>query len=116
MSTASTASRASSSEPDTFREMWGYPNEVVKTIPGAARFEVHPVPGAYKSGRPRFEATFVTADHKKVLARRAAMELVSKRTGKAYHVCRRQEDSKAANALQALAEAGFGIDDVIRGN
>ena len=110
-------SRATSSEqPDTFREMWGYLNEILKTIPGAARYEVHPVPGAYKSGRQRFEATFITSDHKKVLARRAAMELTSKRTGKPYHVCKRHEDSKAENALQALSSAGFDIDDVIRGN
>ena len=105
-----------SSEPDSFRETWAYPNKVKASIPGAARYEVHPIPGCYKSGRQRFEATFISADHKKVLARRAAMELVSKRTGKQYHVCKRFEDSKAENALQALEEAGFGIDDVIRGN
>ena len=103
-----------SNESDTFREMWGYPNEVLKTVPGAARYEVRPIPGCYKSGRQRFEATFVSADHKKVLARREAMELVSKRTGKLYHVCRRADRSKAENALQALAEAGFDIDDVVR--
>ena len=89
-------SRASNNEPDTFREQWGYPSEVKGTIPGAAFYEVHPVPGCYKSGRPRFEATFVTADHKKVLARREAMELTSKRTGKPYNVCRRHEDWRAA--------------------
>ena len=115
----SRASRASSSEPDTFREEWGYPNEVVKSIPGAARFEIYPVPGAYKSGRPKYEAVFMTADCKKVIVKREAMELTSKRTGKSYHMCRRHDDwraAKAANALQALEEAGFGIDDVIRGN
>ena len=42
-----------STEPDTFRQEWSYPNEVIKTIPGAARFEVYQVPGAYKSGRPK---------------------------------------------------------------
>ena len=102
------------SEPDSFREMWGYPNEVKATIHGAARYEVHPVPGCYKSGRQRFEATFVSADHKKVLARRAAMELTSRRTGAVYHVCKRHEDSKAENALRALSAAGFDIDDVVR--
>ena len=116
MSGASRASRATSSEPDTFREMWGYPNEVLKTIPGAARYEVHPVPGAYKSGRQRFEASFVSADHKKVLARRAAMELTSRRTGAVYHVCKRHEETKGENALRALASAGFGLDDLTQGN
>ena len=108
--------RPSSSEPDPFRETWAYPSEVLKTVPGAARYEVRPIPGCYKSGRQRFEATFVSADHKKVLARREAMELVSKRTGKSYHVCRRVDPSKAENALQALSSAGFGIDGAIPGN
>ena len=113
-------SRASkASQPDTFRLEWGYPNEVVLSIPGAARFEIYPVPGAYKSGRPKYEAVFMTADSKKVISKREAMELVSKRTGKPYHVCRRHEDwraAKAAATLRVLEEAGFGIDDVIPGN
>ena len=108
--------RPSSSEPDPFRETWAYPSEVLKTVPGGARYEVHPVPGCYKSDSQRFEATFVSADHKKVLARRAAMELVSKRSGAVYHVCKRHEDSKAENALRALSSAGFDIDDVVRSN
>ena len=103
-------------QPDSFRETWGYPSEVLKTVSGAARYEVQPIPGCYRSGRKRFEATFVSADHKKVLARRAAMELVSKRSGAVYHVCKRHEDSKAENALRALSAAGFEVDDVIRGN
>ena len=105
-----------SSEPDSFREMWGYPNEVKATIHGASRYEVHPIPGCYKSGRQRFEATFLSADHKKVLVRRAAMELVSKRTGAIYHVGKRHEETKGENALRALASAGFGLDDLTQGN
>ena len=109
-------SRASGEQPDEFRKTWGYPNEVLKTIPGAARYEVQPVPGAFKSGRQRFEATFLSSDHKKILARRSAMQLTSRRTGAVYHVCKRQEDSRAENALQALSSAGFNIDDAIPGN
>ena len=105
-----------SSEPDSFRDTWAYPNEVRASIPGAARYEVHPIPGCYKSGRPRFEATFVSADHKKVLARRAAMELTSRRTSAVFHVCKRHEDTKGENALRALASAGFGLDDLTQGN
>ena len=105
---------SSEQQPDSFRETWAYPNEVKASIPGAARYEVHPIPGCYKSGRQRFEATFVSADHKKVLARRAAMELVSKRTGAVYHVCKRHEETKGENALRALASAGFDVDDVVR--
>ena len=67
-------------------------------------------------GPPRFEATFVTADRKKVVATREAMELTSNHTGNQCHVCRRHEDwraAKVANTLQALESAGFGLDDVI---
>ena len=107
------ASRASSSEPDSFREEWSYPNEVIKSIPGAARFEVYPTPGCYKSGRPKYEAVFMSADGKKVVSKREAMQLVSKKTGKPYVVCRRHDDwraAKAAATLRVLEEAGFGID------
>ena len=96
--------------------MWGYPNEVLKTIPGAVRYDVRPVPGCYKSGRQKYQASFVSGDNKKVVGRREAMELVSKRTGKTYHVCRRADPSKAEDALQALSAAGFDIDDVAPGN
>ena len=103
-------------EQDSFRETWSYPSDVLKTVSGAVRYDVRPIPGCFKSGRQRFEATFVSADHKKVLARRAAMELVSKRTGAVYHVCKRHEESKGENALRALASAGFDIDYTIPGN
>ena len=104
---------SSSDQPDTFREEWGYPNDVIKSIPGASRFEIYPIPGAYKSGRPRYEAVFMTSDAKRVVAKREAMSLTSKKTGQAYHVCRRHEDwraAKAAATLRVLEEAGFGID------
>ena len=107
-------SRTSNDQQDSFKEMWGFPNEVLRTVSGAVRYDVRPIPGCFKSGRQRFEATFVSADHKKVLARRAAMELVSKRTGAVYHVCKRHEETKGENALRALTSAGFGIDDVVR--
>ena len=105
-----------SNEPDNFREMWGYPNEVLKTIPDAVRYDVRPIPGCYKSGRQKYQATFVSSDNKKVVGRREAMSLTSKRTGKQYYVCKRVDPPKAENALQALSSAGFDIDDAIPGN
>ena len=105
-----------SNEPDTFRETWGYPNEVLKTIPDAVRYDVRPIPGCYKSGRQKYQATFVSSDNKKVVGRREAMSLTSKRSGQQYYVCKRADPSKAEDALRALSEAGFGIDDVIPAN
>ena len=108
--------RPSNSEPDEFRKTWGFPNEIKASIPGAARYEVRPIPGCYKSGRQRFEATFVNTDNKKVVGRREAMSLTSKRSGQQYYVCKRADPSKGEDALQALSSAGFGIDDAIPGN
>ena len=110
-------SRASGEQqPDPFREMWGYPNEVLQTIPDAVRYDVRPIPGCYKSGRQKYQATFVSADNKKVVGRREAMSLTSKRSGQQYYVCKRADPSKGEDALQALSSAGFDIDDAIPGN
>ena len=102
---------------NTFQQDWGFPSEVKATIPGATWFEVQPVPGNYRSGRPKFECTF--AGGGKVLATRPAMELTSKKTGKPYHVCRREADSWPSASAQPkpasrpTAAAQFSLDDVL---
>lgn len=84
-----------------FRTDWGFPSEVRATIPGAGYYDVQPVPGNYKTGRPRFECSFMDQQRKKVIARREAMQLISKANGKPYFVCRRHESWKAAAAAGA---------------
>ena len=106
----------SNNNEDTFRRDWGYPREVRAMISDAVFFEINPIPGAYRSGRPRYEATFLSADRKKVVARRAAMQLVSRRSGQNYFVVRRADDLQAAHEFDhspATKQAGFGLDDVI---
>ena len=99
------------SSEDTFREDWGFPSEVKASIPGAAFYGTEMVPGTYKSGRPKFETTFLSKD-RKVLARRPAMELISKKTKRPYIVCRRAEDSWNA-ARPAAARSAYTLDDAI---
>ena len=94
-----------------FQKDWGFPSEVRATIPDAAYYDVRPVPGTYKSGRPKFECLFLSNDRKKVIARREAMELIARKTGKPYHVCRRAESWGAGQPLPAAAQ--FSIDDVL---
>ena len=80
----------------SFSESWAYAN-LLKSELKATSYDVQPFPGTFKSGRPRFMATFMNAE-RKVIARRIGMELESKRTGDTYKVFSRQEwvDREAA--------------------
>lgn len=74
---------------NSFQEDWAFAGDVKATIPGAAYWEVRPTPDNYRTGRPKFECLFLDPGKHKVIERREAMELISKRTGKPYHVVRR---------------------------
>ena len=74
----------------SFAESWAYPS-VLKDELKASSYDVQPFPGTFKSGRPRWMATFLSADRKKVVGRRIGMELTSGRTGAPYKVFSRQE-------------------------
>ena len=98
---------------NTFLRDWGFPSDVRETIAGAGYYEVMPVPGAYRSGRPRMECVFYSAEPPRtVVARRPAMELTSKGTGLPYHVCQRHEARQTARAEDA-APARYTLDDAI---
>ena len=92
----------SSGNRSDFQADWGFPSEVRTTIHNAGVFDVRPCPGTYKSGRPKFQAIFLSHDRKSIVARRDAMELTSKKTGLPYFVCRRQENWKQAEAARAV--------------
>ena len=72
-----------------FQSQWGYPSEI-KTQLAASSYELRILPDNFRSGRPKWECLFFSAE-KKLVSRRLAMELVSKRTNKKYHVCARTE-------------------------
>ena len=80
----------------SFSESWAYAN-LLKSELGAASYDIQPFPGTFKSGRPRFMATFLDRDNK-VLARRIGMELTSKKTGDYYKVFSREEWVDKENA------------------
>ena len=73
----------------SFAESWAYPS-VLKDELKASSYYVQPFPGTFKSGRPRWMATFFSTD-RKVLARRIDMELTSGHTGAPYKVFSRTE-------------------------
>ena len=73
----------------SFNESWAYASALKDELK-ASSYDVQPFPGTFKSGRPRWMATFLSAD-RKVMARRIGMELTSGRTGAGYKVFSRQE-------------------------
>ena len=72
-----------------FAESWAYAN-ILKDELKAASYGVQPYAGSFKSCRPQYMATFLSAD-RKVIARRIGMELVSMQSGAPYRVFSRQE-------------------------
>jgi hypothetical protein len=105
-----------------FQQDWAFPSDIKATIPGAAYWDVRPTPENYRTGRPKFECLFLDAAKQKVIERRDAMELISKRTGKPYHVVRRhaapsREGQAARDQLArnhaAAASAQWTLDDAL---
>ncbi len=87
----------------SFQDDWGFPSDIKATIPGAAYYDIRPTPQSFKTGRPKFECLFLDAAKHKVIERRDAMELVSKRTGKPYYVVRRHAAPSPAPAREGQA-------------
>ena len=71
----------------SFAESWCFPSELKQQLE-AASYDIRQLPEKFRSGRPKFEALFF--DKANVLiSRRIAMELMSKKTGKPYHMVSR---------------------------
>ena len=71
----------------SFAESWAFGSELKQQL-GAASYDIRPLPEKFRSGRPKFECLFFDRDNA-LISRRFAMELVSKKTGKKYHVVSR---------------------------
>ena len=103
-----------------FQSQWGYPSEI-KTDLGAAYYELRPLPDNFRSGRPKWECLFFSAD-RKLVSRRLAMELVSKKTGKPYRVCARNEPApprairQQTNDADALLNELYAAETAAEGN
>jgi hypothetical protein len=94
----------------TFEERWAFPSQVKAEL-RAASYDVRPLPENFKSGRPKWEALFFGGDGR-LLSRRIAMELTSKRTGAKYHVCARCDKREATARPQPQADPLDALDEL----
>ena len=100
----------------SFNESWAYVN-ILREELKAASYDVQPFPGTFRSGRPKFIATFMNRENK-VIARRIGMELTSRKTGQGYKVFSREElvDREATpprTALRREQASDYTLDDVL---
>ena len=95
----------------TFNESWGFPSEI-KTQLGAASFDLRPLPDNFRSGRQKWECLFFDKDNK-LISRRVAMPLTSKKTGKPYHVCAREEPAPPRTILRREVAADYNSYDAL---
>ena len=95
----------------TFEQQWGFPSEI-KTQLGAASFDLRPLPESFRSGRPKWECLFFSKDNK-LMSRRVAMQLVSKKTNKTYHVCAREEAAPPRTTLRREQSSDYSLEDVL---
>ena len=89
----------------TFEQQWGFPSDIKKEL-DAASFDVRPLPESFRSGRPKWECMFFSKDNK-LMSRRVAMQLTSKKTGKPYHVCAREEAAPPRTILRREVTADY---------
>ena len=95
----------------TFEQQWGFPSDI-KTQLKAAYFDLRPLPENFRSGRPKFECLFFSGDNE-LMSRRVAMQLTSKKTGKAYHVCAREEATPPRTILRREQASDYSLEDVL---
>ena len=96
---------------DSFSTQWGFPSDIKKEL-GAAFFDLRPLPDNFRSGRQKWECMFFDKD-RKLISRRVAMPLTSKKTGKPYHVCAREEPAPPRTILRREQTGGFSLEDVL---
>ena len=96
---------------DSFSTQWGFPSDIKKEL-DAASFDVRPLPESFRSGRPKWECLFFSED-RKLMSRRVAMQLTSKKTGKPYHVCAREEAAPTRTTLRREQTSDYNSFDVL---
>ena len=67
-----------------FTEVWGFAQDIMRTIPGAVKYNVVPTDLSFNSGRQKFVCSFYNKNHD-LLERHLAMSLFSKKTNKQYY-------------------------------
>lgn len=96
------AEMSSNGYPETsFEEDWAFPNIVRESIPGAGMYSNRITDRTYKNGRPKWQTIFLNQAGTKIIAKRPAMELTSKK-GVKYVVCRRHDPAERQAQADAL--------------
>ena len=67
-----------------FNEIWGFAQDIMRTIPNAVKYNVVATDMNYNSGRQKFVCSFYNKNHD-LLERHLAMSLFSKKTNKQYY-------------------------------
>ena len=100
----------------SFEDSWAFASEIKKEL-GASGYDVNPTPENFSTGRPRLEAIFYEGEghNRRVIERRTAMRLISKKTGKPYEVVSRKPDSAARQPAPPPSQpaAPYSLEDVI---
>lgn len=92
-----------------FQDTWGFPSEVLKTIPHAKAWTVENTDRTFRTGRAVVDVIFYNGDRREI-SRRQGMRLVSK-AGKDYEVCRREPDAPRKTPAVAMP-CGPAVEDV----
>ena len=67
-----------------FTEIWGFAQDIMRTIPNAVKYNVVATDLSFNSGRQKFICSFYNKNHD-LLEKHLAMSLFSKKNGKQYY-------------------------------
>ena len=102
----------SNAAPSEFHATWAFPSELVGEL-GAKWHASAPLEGqTFKSGRQKWETVF-TDERRRVIARRPAMQLVGKASGRPYVLCRRDAEVVAPPRVVRPARQAPTLDDLL---
>lgn len=88
---------------DDFGATWAFPSDVAKAL-GATSWDLRLAPLKYSSGRERYRCYFLDGDLNLIEARDAIM-MQSKRTGRPYHMVKRERfDTRRAARVRAAVD------------
>ena len=70
-----------------FHESWGYPNQILQSIPGCAFYKTRKMNEKSRKGDDIFITYFLDKEMRTILSKRYTLRLISKKTGEEYFMC-----------------------------